>query len=113
VPGPKWAAFFPGLHFDYIGPFGECNFQRGSCDLIELVIAELVALFTSRQVPVKTSHAPIPPSLIPPAVTLTPKQEFFAGGHLNGIGLIESRPGCGIDLRWEDPLDTGSRHLGP
>jgi hypothetical protein len=113
VPGPKWAAFFPGLHFDYISPFGECNFQRGSCELIELVMAELVALFISRQVPVKTSHAPIPPSLIPPPVTLTPQQAFFAGGHLNGIGLIESRAGCGIDLRWEDPLDTGSRHLGP
>ena len=48
-----------------------------------------------------------------PAVTLTPKQEFFAGSHLNGIRLIESRQGCGIDLRWEDPLDTGARHLGP
>jgi pimeloyl-ACP methyl ester carboxylesterase len=113
VPGPKWAAFFPGLHFDYISPFAGCSFQRGSCDLIELVMAELVALFVSRQVPVKTSRAPIPGSLIPPAVTLTPKQAFFAGAHLNGIGLIESRQDCGIDLRWEDPLDTGSRHLGP
>ena len=113
VPGPKWAAIFPGLHFDYVSPFTGCSFERGKCDLIELVIAELVALFITRQVPVKTSRAPIPPSLIPPAVTLTPKQEFFAGSHLNGIGLIESRQGCGIDLRWEDPLDTGSRHLGP
>lgn len=113
VPGPKWAAVFPGEHFDYISPFPGCNFERGSCNLIELVIAELIALFISRQVPVKTSRAPIPPSLIPPAVTLTPKQAFFAGSHLNGIGLIESRQGCGIDLRWEDPLDTDSRHLGP
>ena len=113
VPGPKWAAVFPGEHFDYLGPITGCNFERGSCNLIELVMAELVALFISRQVPVKTSRAPIPPSLIPPAVTLTQKQAFFAGGHLNGIGLIESRQGCGIDLRWEDPLDTGSRHLGP
>lgn len=113
VPGPKWAAIFPGLHFDYISPFTGCSFQRGSCDLVELVMAELVALFITRQVPVKTSHAPIPPSLIPPSVVLTQKQAFFAGGHMNGIGAIESRQGCGIDLRWEDPLDTGSRHLGP
>lgn len=113
VPGPKSAAFFPGFHFDYITPPAGCTVQRGTCDLIELVMAELVALFVSRQIPVKTSHAPIPPSLIPPVVTLTPKQAFFAGSHLNGIGLIESRQGCGIDLRWEDPLDTDSRHLGP
>lgn len=113
VPGPKWAALFPGFHFDYITPPAGCTVPRGVCNLIELVMAELIALFVSRQVPVKTSHAPIPPSLIPPAVTLTPKQEFFAGSHLNGIGLIESRQGCGIDLRWEDPLDTDSRHLGP
>ena len=113
VPVGKWAAHFPGLHFDYISPFPGCSFERGSCDLIELVSAELIALFISRQVPVKTSHAPIPPSLVPPAVTLTPKQEFFAGAHLEGIGLIASRQGCGIDLRWEDLMDTGSRHLGP
>ena len=113
VPGPKWAAFFPGLHFDYITPPAGCTVPRGACDLIELVMAELIALFVSRHVPVKTSHAPIPPSLIPPSVILTTKQAFFAGGHLNGIGLIESRQGCGIDLRWEDPLDTDSRHLGP
>jgi hypothetical protein len=113
VPGPKWAALFPGFHFDYIGPTANCTVQRGSCDLIEIVIAELIALFLTRQVPPKVSHAPIPPSLIPPSVTLTPKQQFFAGGHLNGIGLIQSRQGCSIDLRWEDPLDTGHRHLGP
>jgi pimeloyl-ACP methyl ester carboxylesterase len=112
VPGPKWAASFPGQHFDYLQPY-ECQFQRGACDLIPLVMAELVALFLTRQVPPKVSHAPIPPSLIPPAVTLTTKQQFFAGGHLNGIQQIQSRRGCGIDLRWEDPLDTGNRHLGP
>ena len=114
VPGPKWAAVFPGEHFDYLGHYLRVQLsERGNCDLIELVMAELITLFIQRNIPVKTSHAPIPPSLIPPAVTLTQKQAFFAGGHLNGIGPIESRRGCGIDLRWEDPLDTGSRHLGP
>jgi hypothetical protein len=113
VSGPKWAAVFPGLHFDYINHFPGCSFQTGNCDLIGLVMAELITLFIQRNIPVKTSRAPIPPSLIPPAVTLTPKQQFFAGGHLNGIGAIESRQGCGVDLRWEDPLDVGSRHLGP
>jgi hypothetical protein len=113
IPAAKSAAFFPGQHFDYISPPAGCSVPRGRCNLIELVTAELVALFVSRHVPVKTSRAPIPPSLIPPDVTLTPKQEFFAGSHLSGIQLIESRQGCGIDLRWEDPLDTGSRHLGP
>jgi pimeloyl-ACP methyl ester carboxylesterase len=113
VPAVKSAAFFPGEHFDYIGSFTGCEFPRGDCNLIEPVSAELVALFISRQIPVKLSHAPIPPSLIPPAVQLTPKQEFFAGSHLNGIQAIQTRQGCRVDLRWEDPLDTGSRHLGP
>ena len=113
IPFGKSAAFFPGQHFDYVSPPAGCNPPRGGCNLIELVTAELVTLFVTRHVPVKTSRAPIPPSLIPPAVTLTPRQEFFAGSHLNGIQLIQSRPGCRVDLRWEDPFETGSRHLGP
>jgi hypothetical protein len=113
VPFGKTAAAFPGGHFDYLTPWSGCDFRRGSCTLIELVAAELSALFISRHVPVKLSHAPIPPSLEPPTVTLTQHQQFFAGGHLNGLGLIRTREGCSIDLRWNDPLDTGSRHLGP
>jgi pimeloyl-ACP methyl ester carboxylesterase len=113
IPGPKWAAIFEGLHFDYLGRFTQCSFPRGSCDLIEPVMAELVALFLSGQVPIKGNDAALPPSLIPPTVVLTNKQQFFAGGHLSGIAQIQSRQGCGIDLRWEGSLGNGSRHLGP
>lgn len=113
APG-KTAAVFPGKHFDYLGAVPGCEFSRGDCTRIELAAADLVALFIARQVPVKLSHAPIPPNLVPPSpVTLTPKQAFFAGGHLNGIPALEAERGCSIDLRWENPgNDSGTRHIG-
>jgi hypothetical protein len=113
VPFGKTAAVFKGDHFDYLTTWPGCSFARGSCSIMDLVAAELVALFISRQVPVKLSHAPIPPSLIPPAVTLTDKQKQFAGGHLIFIKQAANSRGCSIDLTWNDPLDTGSRHIGP
>ena len=111
--GTKTKAVFVGKHFDYLTPSTDCAFDHGGCALIEPVAAELVALFISRHMPVKLSHAPIPPSLVPPTVMLTFEQRFFAGSHLNGIQAIRTRAGCGIDLTWEDPLDSGTRHLGP
>lgn len=120
-PGPLWeavpfgktAAVFDGDHFDYLTTWPGCSFVRGSCSVMDLVAAELVALFISRHVPVKLSHAPIPPSLIPPVVTLTAVQKQFAGGHLTFIDQAANSKGCSLDLTWEDPLDTGSRHIGP
>ncbi len=102
-----------GQHFDYLSPWPGCDFPRGTCSLIERVAAELVALFISRNVPVKLSHAPIPPNLNPPTVALTQKQMAFGSGHLNGIRAISTQKGCSIDLTWNTPSDTGSRHLGP
>jgi pimeloyl-ACP methyl ester carboxylesterase len=120
-PGPLWEAVnfgrtfaaFKGQHFDYLTTWPGCSFARGNCSIMDLVAAELVALFISRHVPVNLSHAPIPPSLVPPAVTLTATQKQFAGGHLIFIGQAASREGCSIDLTWNDPLNTGSRHIGP
>lgn len=112
---PRYAAVFPGEHFDYIRPIAACGgTPRGDCLLIESVAAELSALFIARKMPVATSHTPtlIPVNLDPPTVTLTTQQAFFAGAHLNGIQLIRTREGCRVDLRWDDG-GTGSRRLGP
>jgi Chlorophyllase len=109
----KSKAIYDGKHFDYLPDIPGCSFERGSCSLIEALSAELVALFFQRHVPVKLSHAPIPPNLVPPAVTLTPTQQFFAGSHLSAIEAIRTRQGCSVDLHWEEPDETGSRHLGP
>lgn len=114
VPFGKTRAAFDGHHFDYLNQsIWHCDVPHGRCPLTELVSAELVALFVSRHVPVQFSNANIPPSLIPPPVTLTLEQQLFAGSHLQGIQAIPSQQGCGIDLRWEDPEDSDTRHLGP
>lgn len=113
VPSPKHAGVFPGEHFDYLRPWSGCNFPRGDCTLIEVVAAELTALFLARHVPVSLSATEIPVTLDPPDVTLTTEQQFFAGGHLSGLELIGSRDGCSVELRWVDGTQTGSRHLGP
>ena len=57
--------------------------------------------------------ADIPVDLRPPAVTFTPRQQFYAGAYLTGLADIETREGCRVDLRWEDGGETGSRKLGP
>jgi pimeloyl-ACP methyl ester carboxylesterase len=115
VPFGKTQAAFKGNHFDYLDPkYWQCpNVPQVSCSLTDLAAADLVALFVSRHVPGSLSTAHIPPSLIPPPVTLTFEQQFFAGGHLQGIAGIETKAGCGIDLKWEDPDESSSRHLGP
>lgn len=113
IPRPKHAAVFPGEHFDYLRPWTGCNFLQGGCTLIEAVAAELTALFIARNLPVALSRSQIPVNLDPPAVALTQKQQFFAGGHLSGLRQIQGRAGCRIDLRWDDGSVTGSRRLGP
>lgn len=113
LPDPKYAADFPGEHFDYINSWSACGFPRGDCSLIEAVAGELTTLFVSRYVPVNLSQSQIPVSLEPASVTLTTTQQFFAGGHLSGLSQIASRAGCRVNLGWEDGADVGSRQLGP
>jgi alpha/beta superfamily hydrolase len=115
VAAPKHYAFVDGgEHFDYLSRTwtAGCAFPRSRCTLVETVAAELTALFLARTVPVELSHAPIPVSLDPPAVTLTPKQQFFSGGQLSGLAQIKTRACCSIDLHWLDGSQPGSRHLG-
>ena len=113
VPAPKHAGVFPGLHFDYLSPWAGCSFSRETCTLIGAAAAELTALFISRYAPVSLSASDIPVTLDPPDVTLTQKQQFFAGGHLNGLKQMKTRSGCSLSLRWVDGAQTGSRQLGP
>ncbi len=112
IPAPKHAAVLPGEHFDYLRPWSGCGFPRGECTLIEAVSAELAALFLARRLPVGTSSPPIPLSLEVPAVSLTTQQQFFAGGHLNGLQQIASRRNCPVELRWQEGALSGSRQLG-
>lgn len=84
----------------------------GTCTLFDFVAADLVALFISRYSPVVLSTSSIPPSLVPPDVTLTPEQQFYAGGQLAALSAADDLDECSIDLRWEDGTDIGTRHIG-
>ncbi|HRQ64947.1 MAG TPA: hypothetical protein PKZ76_08795 [Xanthomonadaceae bacterium] len=112
VPAPKHAAVLPGEHFDYLRPWSGCSFPRGDCTLVEAVAAELTALFLARRLPVGTSAPPIPVSLAVPDVPRTTQQQFFAGGHLNGLHQIATRSGCRVRLRWLEGAVSGTRQLG-
>ena len=116
VPFGKTSARFEGEHFDYLDPNNwGCDVPRGACTKTDEMAAVLVASFISRHVPGSLSTIAVPPSLILPEVTLTLEQEFFAGNHLfNFDGTLHTNEaGCGIDLKWEDPEESDSRHIGP
>jgi hypothetical protein len=50
----------------------------------------------------------IPPTLIPPPLVLTPKQQFFAGGWLSGIGLLQrASDRCQLTISFETPSGSG------
>jgi dienelactone hydrolase len=117
VPQPKHAAIFQGEHFDYLPSTSGCSAPRGPCDLIEPVAADLAALFIARNTPVRGSAASIPVSLAPPAVSLSPNQQFFGANNLRGLrdfflaSTVSSRTGCRMTLRWETPDGSGARSL--
>lgn len=114
VPGPKHAAVHSGGHFDYLPAAMTCSDKRGECTPIEPVAAELIALFLARHMPLARSTSNIPINLVPPAVTLTPKQQFYGGEQFAGLEAMKSDKACkGIELRWVEDGATGERNLGP
>jgi hypothetical protein len=55
----------------------------------------------------------IPHSLLPPPLDLTPQQEFFVGGHLDGLSQIGSSSVCSVTHTWRlPPFGGGSVTLG-
>jgi hypothetical protein len=75
--------------------------RRGGCDL--------VITFFDTYLPSAVLDLPdrIPRSLIPPSSTLTEEQQFFAGGWLSGVGLLEdSGDSCAVTIAFE--TSTGS-----
>ncbi len=110
IPQPKHAAISnPGEHFDYIrlrSP-SECFETSSFCAGLRKVAPDLTALFIARHTPVGAS-LPIPLSLIPPNVTRTPIQQFFAGSHLSSGGRLEPDSTCRMTVRWETPEGSGT-----
>ena len=114
LPAPRHAMVHDGQHFDYLAPGDVCDKPRGACPWIERVAAELTALFLARYLLQARSDIDIPVDLVPPPVTLTPKQQFYGGADFTGLQAIASDRACSaVDLRWLDGDEAGTRKLGP
>jgi pimeloyl-ACP methyl ester carboxylesterase len=99
---PRHRVVFPeGDHWDYLGSnLPPCAAAGGPCPQIGAATADLLTMFLGRYVPPEfATDLPerIPASLEPPQLVLTPQQEFFAGGYLNGFGALGGNPACTIE----------------
>jgi PASTA domain-containing protein len=111
MPPPKHrASFTEGLHFDYLAAGqSPCDPERGPCGPLRGAAADLLIMFFARYLPPElTPQLPgqIPANLTPPALNLTPEQEFYAGGHLIGFPQLPNTPGCGFSLGYGLPQRT-------
>lgn len=96
-----------GEHWDYFRA-GEptCALFRGPCGLMRSVAADFLTTFFSHYMPPSQWHllgSTIPHSLVPPTLPLTPRQEFFAGGHLQGIRALPASTTCRVTHTWRLP----------
>lgn len=96
-------AFTNGEHWDHLDANNvTCATQNGPCDLVDELTADLTVMYLSRVLRVPS----IPPSLEPPATTLTAEQMFFAGAHLTSFAQLP-QAGCTVTIEWGVP-STGS-----
>lgn len=94
--------FEEGEHWDYLSETTvPCSHGAGACPHLASATADLVTMFLGRYLP--PEHATslpqrVPPTLEPPALNLTPEQEFFAGGYLGGYEALEGHASCGASI---------------
>jgi len=97
-------AFAGGAHFDYLPHKIDSSCGQGAdvaCDLVRLLAADFTALFFTRYMPPPLLAIPgIPANLLPPAVDLTPQQQFYAGSMLVGLSLVRGARECGLTHSW-------------
>jgi alpha/beta superfamily hydrolase len=95
--------FDEGTHWDYLSAQIDipCRPGVGQCPEIAGATADLVTMFFARYLPPELATnlaVEVPSSLVPPALDLTPEQEFFAGGFLGGFQRLGANPGCGVTV---------------
>jgi hypothetical protein len=110
---PKHRIVFKELaHWDYL-PSGRtaCGQVRGDCPHSGVVAWDLVTMFFGNYLPppaVPDLPGRIPPTLIPPPLDLTPKQQFFAGGWLSGVGLLQGASDqCEVTISFGTSTSSG------
>ena len=104
--------FADGEHWDYLADGSTTcgSFWRGPCSLVRWLAADFLTTFLSHYMAPErwwSLEGTIPHSLIPPPLDLTPQQEFYVGGHLQGLGRIGATPGCSVTHTWRLPLGNG------
>lgn len=104
----RYAAVYEGEHFDYVDAVHTGGAERGPCAHIGAVCADLAALFIASNI---ASLTRVGVGLHEPQVTLTPQQQLFAEGHLQGFDQFTG-PGCRMTLRWVAHGETGGRQFG-
>ena len=85
MPPPKHRAIWTqGEHWDYlVGTSPPCRSGPGPCTALGVATGDLVTLFLGKYLPPELAiHLvdEIPDNLAAPELTLTPEQQFFAGG---------------------------------
>jgi dienelactone hydrolase len=108
IARPKHRAVFTdGQHHDYLyRPNLPCRDTRGPCRYVGEATADLVTMFFAKYLPPELwPNLPdrIPSSLVPPPLQLTPEQEFYAGGHLIGMKLLDGDSDCKVTITRELP----------
>jgi dienelactone hydrolase len=100
---PKHRAIFAeGGHWDYLYTEAiPCNVTRGPCRHVRSAAGDLVTMFFAKYLPPDLwPDLPdrVPDTLIPPPLSLTPEQEFYAGGHLIGLNLFNQDGECRVTI---------------
>lgn len=99
------AVFADGEHFDYLyDPVLPCRGTKGPCRYLGPATDDLVTMFFANYLPPELwPNLPdrVPDSLYPPRLQLTFEQEFFAGGHLNGMQAFTAGSACHVDLSYD------------
>jgi pimeloyl-ACP methyl ester carboxylesterase len=113
LPMPRHKAVIEGAgHWDYLAPgASSCERDRGPCTLVQFLASDVVALFFGKYLPPELwpdLGDGIPDSLLPPPLSLTDEQKFYASGHLSSFSIIGSREGCGVTLAWTTSAGSGS-----
>jgi hypothetical protein len=99
LPPPKHRAVWTeGLHWDYlVGTTAPCVLDEGPCPALGAATTDLVTTFLGKYLPPECAiHLidAIPNTLVPPELSLTSEQQFFAGGHLSSFGALEGQDSC-------------------
>jgi Chlorophyllase enzyme/PASTA domain len=112
IAKPKHRAIFGDAeHFDYLYTAQlPCfsSFPRGDCPHVGSATADLVTMFFANYLaPELWPDLPsrVPNNLVPPPLSLTPEQQFYAGGHLVGMPAFNGDSRCQVSITFALPLN--------